>query len=239
MKDIKPRYYWTLAVFILFFLAFAYYLICWTSLDIEIKISQLIQAFIGFAAISSSIIAFAISDKKTKQIKFLLHSYALSRDEVGKHPKLILKESIRKDFESFPETILSHQVYFKITNLSGFTLNKPTITIRLSKKYMHPDEDGNYLTIRSNLFNSQITSQILNFAETIILSNSNLNYLNDREAIKIWIRVCLPTNDDKGVNFRVALNSEDAEGRTFKIKCTKVELLNATENNPIIGTPKD
>ena len=36
-----------------------------SNFDEEIKISQLIQIFIGFAAIFSAIIALAISDKKT------------------------------------------------------------------------------------------------------------------------------------------------------------------------------
>jgi len=239
MKNIKRGYIIIVVVLAVLLLFLISYLSFIATLDTDTIFSQSIQIFIGFAAILSAIIALAISDKKDKPINFSLYSYALSRDNIKEHRKSDLVEALKKNFEKFPDIFQSHQVYFKITNKSGFTLKKPTITLRVPQKYMHPNDNGNGLDIRSNLFNSLLTNQILKFADTIVLSNSNLNYLNDNEMIKIWIQVCLPIDDNKEVKFRVALNADNAGGKTFNVKCNKSELLSASENKPIVGFDKE
>jgi hypothetical protein len=235
MKDIKLGYIIVLGFIIVLFLIFSYFLLYEPSIRTELKWGQAIQMFTGLVALGSAIIAIAISDKKNKKIKFKLETFALNQKEVERHEKSNLTEELREKFKSFPDKFDSHQVYFKITNISGFTLKGPTFTVRLSTSLMHPNSSGDNKEFRSNLFNSSQNLQRLEFANTIILSNSNLNFLNDYEPIKIWIRVCLPISEEEDIRFRISLNSDNADGNTVTIKTKRNSLLNSSENRPIIG----
>jgi hypothetical protein len=108
-----------------------------------------------------------------------------------------------------------------MANDSGFTLKKPTLTFRLPLQKQHPHKVSEiyfFRTFNSNLFNSQRQLSLLEFADTCILSNSNLPYWNDQDDFTIWIRMVLDDGKLEPFIVEVSINCENAEGVTYKCK---------------------
>jgi len=72
---------------------------------------------------------------------------------------------------------------------------------------------------------------MLEFADTCIISNSNLPYWNDKESIILWVRM-LPYDKD-GVmdpyDVVVSANCENADGYTEKVTINPKKLLNSVD----------
>ena len=106
-------------------------------------------------------------------------------------------------------------------NQSKFTLKHPVITFRLPKDFSHPHENKPNTWIpyfRSNLYNVQTDIRLLEYDDTIVLSNTILPYLNNNQELKIWIRMCLLEDDSKPRYVYVDLNCDNAEGVTKEVK---------------------
>jgi len=117
-----------------------------------------------------------------------------------------------------------------MTNKSGFTLNKPTLTFRVPLRRKHPhrgekEQIWSRRSFNSNLYNSTQELRIFEFADTSILSNSNLPYWNSGEEITIWIRMVLDDSELKPFDVEVSVNCENADGITEKVKIYPEELL--------------
>lgn len=189
-----------------------------SNLPCDTKISNAIQLIAAIAALMAAVTALLISEPKKKQVKVNIaseinttHSETYNYNEFPDFMKLLYSTS------SMP--IKSHQVYFKISNISGFTLIKPTLAFRLPKTKMHPSKVGDSYThdFRSNLFNSQTELRMLELAGSIILSNSNLPFWNDKDELSIWIRMVLDGDNQNPFTVELSVNSDYADGITEKV----------------------
>ena len=184
----------------------------------DTRVSHAIQCASVFAALIIAVIAMAIADPKVRKIKVAVE-YNVDENNVGSYEKSDLPSDLQLKYESFPDPITSHRVQFKMTNVSGFTLKKPTLAFRLPIEKQHPHRFGrNYrLTFNSNLYQSQSGLQLLEFADSCLLANSNLPFWNNGDDITIWIQMLL--NDGEFATFKVevSVNSENAEGTTTNV----------------------
>ena len=178
-------------------------------------ISQAIQFTSVFAALIIAVIAMSIADPKVKRADIEVE-HTVDEDNVTTYEKRDLPSDLQLKYESYPDPITSHRMRFRISNTSGFTLIKPTLTFRLPLEKQHPYRIGrNYrLTFNSNILNPQSEYRILEFGDFGMLSVSSLPYWNDGDEITIWIRMLL--NDGRLEPFivEISLNSENAEGIT-------------------------
>ena len=163
----------------------------------------------------------------------------LSADEQGQHPKSEMSETLQEDYTDFADPVESYRVQFKMVNVSGFNLRKPALTFRLPIQRQHPQKPPlpqdprerplfaktKARSFNSNLYNSQRELRVLEFADTRILSNSNLPYWNDQEEITIWIRMALNDIRLKPFIVDVSINCENADGLTKKVAVAPRKLL--------------
>jgi len=182
-----------------------------TPLGGDTRLTSLIQSISVFIALTTAIIALSVADPRKKSIKVNIE---LSTNKLGEHYKKDLLPDLISVYQEFPDPIKSYRVEFKITNNSGFTLRKPTLTFRLPIQKQHPFEGR--LTFNSNLFNSKEEVRLLEFADTRILSNSNLPYWNNKDDMTIWIRMFFGHMEPFVVE--VSINCENAEGITERVK---------------------
>ena len=208
------------AVHFLFLVAVVFvYLIVSTPLGECSNIEKAIQSAGIFVALLAAVIALSATDPKIRSVKVnIVQSVDKAEANIGKYHKNKLCEELKKIYQNFPDPIKSHKVQFKMTNVSGFTLKKPTLTFRLPLEKQHPDELGQFRTFNSNLFSSQRELSLLEFADTCILSNSNLPYWNDQDDITIWIRMLLDDEKLEPFIVEVSINCENAEGITNELK---------------------
>ena len=173
------------------------------------------QSAAVFVALLAAVIALSTADPKARIVNVTIRQN-IDPNSVFYHKKVELSANIQANYADFPDPMTSRKVQFRITNTSGFTLKKPTLTFRLPLDKQHPHTDGGQygLTFNSNLFNSKTELRSLEFADTRILSNSNLPFWNNKDDITIWIRMLL--NDSKSNPFMVdvSINCENAEGVT-------------------------
>ncbi|HLG93628.1 MAG TPA: hypothetical protein VI546_02220, partial [candidate division Zixibacteria bacterium] len=192
MKEIKIPYK----------VAFSILIILWVFLECLIfrkteedkRLDRMIQVTAPFVALLSGIIALANSDKKMKLIKAEITPKIIAGGDRAEYKVSLLPETVQKDLKTSKEIIHSYQVTFVIKNISDFSFKMLTISFRLPLSLRQPEKNINrqwYLRFNSNVFNSQQELRILEFQETLILSNSNLPYLNAGEEINFWIRMCL------------------------------------------------
>ena len=199
-------------IFLLVIIAIFFCYQIWdTPLGEDFRLANLIQSIGIFIALVTAVIALSIADPRKKSVKVNIE---LSTSKLGEHYKKDLLPDIRSAYQEFPDPIKSYRVEFKITNNSGFTLKKPTLTFRLPIQKQHPFEGR--LTFNSNLFNSQEEIRLLEFADTRILSNSNLPYWNNKDDMTIWIRMFFGHMESFIVE--VSVNCENAEGVTERVK---------------------
>ena len=210
----KIKYVIVVVILILMAIAFEYYVIT-SPLGSDTRIGNAIQSAAVFVALLAAAIALSAADPKAKKVKVTIKQ-DIDPNHVGYYQKAELPNHLQTKYEGFPDPITSHRVQFKITNTSGFTLKKPTFTFRLPLEKQHPHTDGGQygLTFNSNLFNSQTELRLLEFADTRVLSNSNLPFWNNNDDITIWIRMLLDDGKLNPFMVDVSVNCENAEGVT-------------------------
>jgi hypothetical protein len=214
----KTKYKIYLGILILLAFIFEYYII--TSLcGSDPRIGNAIQSAAVFVALLAAIIALSATDPKTKKVDVEIKA-DIDENHIGSCNKADLPPSFQTKYKDFPDPIISHRVQFKMTNKSGFTLNKPTLTFRLPLEKQHPHKVGDkyILTFNSNLYNAQDELRLLEFADTWVVSNSNLPFWDNGDNIVIWIRMLI--NDGKRLPFivNISVNSENAEGFTKPVQ---------------------
>ena len=182
-----------------------------------------------FVALTTGLLAIAISDKKGQSIEFSVLIFGNRNKDKAIYKIAKLPVDLRSKFQKYGAEFYSYRVYFKITNTSKFVLKKPTVTIKVPNSVKQPSQDYQTIEVRSNLFNSRASLQALEYGNTTVLSNSNLPYLHHDETIKIWVRMRLDPSDEKDIVIHVALDSENAEGKNLMFKMSPKEILNASE----------
>jgi hypothetical protein len=211
---VKNKYIITVVILILLGIAFEYYVII-SPLGSDTRISNVIQSAAVFVALLATAIALSGADPKAKKVKVKIEQ-DIDPTNIQYYQKVDLPKDLQAKYNGFPDPITSHRVQFKITNTSEFTLKKPTLTFRLPLEKQHPHKLDNqyFLSFNSNLFNSQNELRSLEFADTRLLSNSNLPFWNNNDDVTIWIRMLV--NDGKLEPFKVdvSINCENAEGIT-------------------------
>lgn len=214
----KTKYIIIVAILILMAIAFEYYVIA-TPLGSDNRIGNVIQSVAVFVALLSATIALSATDPKAKKVKVTIEQ-KIDLKKIGYYRKAELPNDFQTKYEGFPDPIESHRVQFKITNTSGFTLKKPILTFKLPLEKQHPHKvRGQYvLTFNSNLFNSQTELRLLEFADTRLLSNSNLPFWNKDDNITIWIRMVLNDGIMEPFIVDVSVNCENAEGVTKPVR---------------------
>lgn len=194
------------------------------------RIENVIQVAGIFVALLASVIALASADPQKKPAKARISvSVNKSDNLINRHPKARLSGDLLEAYQGFPDPVESHRVQFEITNVSGFTLKKPTVTFRLPLDKQHPSakpsEVSTERTFRSNLYNSQSDLRLLEFADTLVLSNSNLPYWNDQDQTTIWIKMVLNDGELEPFSVEVSINAENAEGVTRDVTISPERLL--------------
>lgn len=176
-------------------------------------LANVIQGEVVFVTLLAAIIALAVAEPKRRAVKVQIEP-TIDPKSCETHTIVPpVAAAIASHMNPSPsDDPKSYRVDFKITNVSGFTWEKPTLTFRLPRDKRHPNEDGQTLTFQSNLFNYQADICTLAFADTVILSNSNLLYWNDQDHVPILIRMLL--RELESFTVEVSVNCEDAEGVT-------------------------
>lgn len=214
----KRNYQIIIALLILGFLAFEYSVIS-SPVGEYSRFENIIQSAGVFAALLAAVIALATADPERKSVNVKIKT-AIDKMNIGTYPKKELSDSLRDIYQNYPDPVKTHKVLFNITNTSGFTLQKPTLSFRLPLQKQHPSKVGDIYskrTFNSNIFNSQRELRHLEFADTLILSNSNLPYWNNGEEITIWIRMALDDGKFEHFIVDVSINCENADGLTEKV----------------------
>lgn len=192
----------------------------------DTRLGDAIEGVGVFVALLAVVTALSAVDPKAKPVQVTIEP-SVDENHVLTHPKRELPPDLTKPYDNLPDPVKSRRVRFKITNVSGFTLEKPVLTFRLPLQKQHPHKQGqNYgLTFRSNLFNSQRELRLLEFADTRILSNSNLPYWNHGDDITIWIRMVLDAGGLEPFIVEVSVNSENTSGITKRVEIDPARLL--------------
>ncbi|MCH8875732.1 MAG: hypothetical protein IIA89_02780 [Chloroflexi bacterium] len=183
------------------------------------RTANAIQAAAVSVALAAAVIAIGAADPSPKEAKASIEVYIPDKDSIT-HGKANLSRELTMAFEHLPDPFMSYRVYFRIENESGFTLAAPALTFRLplERRHLHSIASTQIATFNSNLFNSREDMRELQFANTQILSNSNLPYWNDGEQIEIWIRMTLEPKDFKSFDVGISLNAENASGFSTNVK---------------------
>jgi len=206
-------------------------LLLYSPLGQHSRLEKAIQSVGIFVALLAAVIALSAADPKRRKLKI---DIVQSLDKEQTYSKDEMSTDLREFYKDFPDPVESHRVQFKMTNVSGIDLVKPTLTFRLPMEKQHPNKVEKEKTwsrrsFNSNLYNWRLALRILEFADTSILSNSNLPYWNSREDITIWIRMVLDASKPEPFNVEISVNCENADGFTQKIIISPKDLLNAVD----------
>ena len=174
-------------------------------------------------ALIAAITALGVSDAK----KFVKVKVEVFVDEIDNTFKT---NNLPKKWCQFGEEVNFYRTNFKLTNNSGFTLRNPTLTFKLprEKRSLQKVDNGYQEGFNSNIFNSRERVRFLEFANKLIISNSNLPYLNHKEVQAIWF--ILFFGDMTPFTVELSINCENAEGITKNIEIKPRELLNNFNN---------
>lgn len=228
----KPLYYYLLIIDGGIYFLFVVLLIIYRPSDWMTWITISAQLAGAFAAIAAAIIALAIADRPSQVVNFTI-TMEVNKDEKITYDDIDIASSdlspkeIEESVESIISYVGSYQVYFNITNVSGFTLNKPVVAFELPKKlrYPHKLSDGKWsLYFPSNLNNVPYVQQ-LEFGDRIVLSNNIVPYFNNEQDLDIWIRMGLSEDDKSEYPIKVSLNCDNAEGKTVPTEISPKKLL--------------
>jgi hypothetical protein len=222
----KTKYLVIIGVLIL--VAVGFELIVFFSLLGEYsRLENAIQSSGVFVALLAAVIALSVADPKRRSVNIKIEP-SVDKGNIATYPKNEMSDDLKKVYQNFTDPVKSHRIQFKMTNISSFTLREPALTFRLPLQKQHPYKVGQIYserTFNSNLFNSQREIRLLEFADTIILSNSNLPYWNDQDDITIWIRMVLDDGKLEPFVVDMSVNCENAEGVTKKVGIKPKELM--------------
>jgi hypothetical protein len=191
------------------------------------RLENAIQSAGIFVALLAAVMALSVADPKRRSVNVKIEP-SVDEANIGMYSKNELSEDLKRAYQNFSDPVKSYRVQFKLTNISGFTLEKPTLTFRLPLQKQHPHKIGKFYsehTFNSNLFNSQRELRLLEFGDTRILSNSNLPYWNDQDDITIWIRMVLDDGKLEPFVVEISVNCENADGVTDKVEINPKELM--------------
>lgn len=227
----KIRYLIIIIILILAAVSFEI-LLFYSPLGQHSRLEKAIQSVGIFVALLAAVIALSSADTKKKKVEVIIAQPYIEEEKTYERERMI--DELNIWYKHFPTPIRSHQVHFKITNKSDLTLTRPTLTFRIPVDKKHPNKFPKEKTwsrrsFNSNLYNSTQELRIFEFADTSILSNSNLPYWNSEEEITIWIRMVLDDGKLEPFDVEVSVNCENAEGFTKRIKINPKDLLNAVD----------
>lgn len=163
-----------------------------------------------------------------------------SKPAANEHLEEINFTKDQKDFyENCPQPIRSYVVHFRMTNKSGYSLNRPVVTLWVPVEKQTPlnkrDGQGALFELRSNLYNSRSDLKILEMPQEVMLSNSNLPYWPDKKDLTIWVRMVIEnkskTSDKDEFTVQVSVNCENADGFTDTIHINPKELITNIDAN--------
>ena len=179
----KTRYIIVMVVLIILSIGFELSLF-FSPLGRHPILANAIQAAGIFVALVAAVVALSATDRKKGKIQVEIEQ---TFDEKRDHYKKDMSETLKKHYKDFPDPVISAQVHFKMTNMSGFDLIKPTLTLSLPWIKQHPHRRENehtwsVLSFNWNLNTSRNEFSALQFGDTLMLSNSTLPYWNN----KIW-----------------------------------------------------
>ena len=214
----KRKYVVLLVVFGIFAFLFEV-LVFWSPFGEHPRLANAIQSAGMFVALLAAIIGLSAADRRRKRIKVRISRDLESRRE---HHHKDMDASLEHEFFHYPDPVVSWQVHFNIVNESGFTLEKPVVTFRVPNQKKHPhrsrdDEPWSRRTLNSNLYNSRDELRTLEFADTSLISNSNLAYWNPGEVVALWIRMVLDDGQDDAFDVSVSVNCLNADGYTQRV----------------------
>lgn len=211
----KWGYYLCLVILLLIFLGFI--MVLNKHLEFSTWITTSATFLASFAALVTAVIALGLANKPSRFVRFEVETEVDTQHIASYNPADLPKELNRGlDNNSFS----SYRVYFKIKNKSKFTLKNPVITFRLPFKLTHPHKthDNNWIPyFRSNLYNVQIDLRSFEYEGIVVLSNKILPYLNSKQELPVWIRMCLLKDDINRKQIYIDLNCDNAEGSTLQV----------------------
>jgi hypothetical protein len=181
-----------------------------------------------FVALFTAIIALGTADRKRKQVNIKIEP-SINLKQSATYHKNQMKQNLSELYKDLPETFKSYQVNFRMTNDSGFSLEKPTLTFTLPYEKQHPykAEDQTMYEIRSfnsNTYNAPHEFYLL-FEENIILSKTILPFWNNQDSMTIWIRMVIDDGKFEPFKVNVSINCSNADGKTYPIEIRPKELL--------------
>jgi len=187
-------------------------------------------------AILAAVIALSSADPKKKKVEVVIAPPYIEEERT--YEKDDLTHELKVWYKDLPDPIRSHQVHFKITNQSDLTLMRPILTFRIPVDKKHPnkrekDEKWHWQSFNSNLYNSTQELKILEFADTSILSNSNLPYWNYGEDLTFWIRMVIDDGKLGPFDVVVSVNCENAGGFMKRIKIIPKDLLKSISEHQL------
>ncbi len=222
----KVRYMVAIAVLFVLAAALGFTVAC-TRLGDHPRLEKAIQASGILVALLAAVVALSAADPKTRKASI---ETKLSLETEVESFRADMSEDLREAYRQSPDPVKSYRVQFHMTNVSGFTLHKPTLTFRLPIDRQHPHKRGtdtkwSVRTFNSNIYNSRAELTVLEFGDARILSNSNLPYWNDEAEITLWIRMVLDKDKVKPFNVELSVNCENAGGTTYKVPIVPKALL--------------
>lgn len=205
----------------LFVIPLVWCTVAWLSLD------QKIQSVAILVAVGASIVAIGVADPKPRVVKASVELLGFSNGQT--YSKGDLSPDIAKGFGDAVDRLRSCRVNLRIRNQSGFTWSVPQVTLRLPAELEPPDTSKDSLKVsnayrydmrsfRTNMYNSLYGFVALKNFDSVMMSNSNLPYLNDGESLDLWVRLLTPLDSSKCVRVHVYINCEKAEGYSTSIE---------------------
>lgn len=212
----KGKYIIFIALLVLVFLAFqgAIFLL---PLGNHPQLQNSIQGTGIFVALFAAIIALSTADRKKKHVNIRIEPF-INPQSLTYH-KNEMTDYLRNLYKGRPDTFKSHQVNFKMTNLSGFTLENTTLTFVLPYEKQPPYKKEGQTMYDSRGFTTNILNppQML-FEEKMILSTPFLPFWNHQDSMTVWIRMLLEDAELEPFMINISVNSEKAEGKTYPVK---------------------
>jgi hypothetical protein len=224
----KGKYKLALATLILLFLAFEIAIVA-GPLGSQNWLPPALQGAAFFVALAAGVIALHSSDRNPPHAKADVH-LAVGDLKLEEHTRDSTPGRQWRELSHDISPFHSGRVHFRIKNQSGFTLREPTLSYRLPLNRQHPHRfpDASWaVTFNSNLYNNPDSLRSLQFADTAIISNSNLHFWNDDAELVIWIRMALDAPTSDPFTIEVSLNAENAQGVTSVITIDPKALMGA------------
>lgn len=214
-----------------------------TPLGEDPRLENAIQVAAVFVALGAAVVALAASDPKRESVNVRIR-HSLAGADITEYAKTELPHGLHDVYRHLPDRFTSARVEFKMSNLSPFTLERPTFTFRLPKEKAHPiarvfasagpdtrnsqapSESTHPMVLgtkiystgfHSNLFNPDQAPARLEFEDTYVLSNSVLPFWNRGEQVTIWIRMIVDDGRREPFAVKVSVNCDNAGGFTEEV----------------------